>query len=78
MREKWETKYSWKEDDIERQLNSKDALPEMIQDYEVPMVIIGSDVANLYPSREDDKIVDCVEWEEIDYREGARYPTVLI
>ena len=79
---KWEEHQGWKKDDLDRILESQEALPEQIQDYESPMVLIGSDVESLYPNLEVNKVVEGVkeailgskmEWEEIDYLEGVRY-----
>ena len=66
----------------EEPLRSRDALPEDIQNFEVKMVIIGSDVEALYPSLEIDECCKVVEeevmrstitWGDIDYLEGARF-----
>ena len=63
-----------------RVLDSKDALPEMLQDYEDKMVIVGSDVISLYPNLEINRVVENVKeavlasevrWEEVDCLEGA-------
>ena len=57
-------------------------LPEDIQDHESPMVLIGCDVDALYPSLEiestarilrEEIIKSTVQWDDIDYMEGARY-----
>ena len=80
--EKWKEAYQWDENDLDRQFLSTDVLPEMLQDYEANMVLIGIDVVNLYPSLEVEKVVDeireavkmsSMKWEEFDYREGVRY-----
>ena len=36
--------------DLERKWTSKDVLPEDLQDFQVPMVVIGTDVEALFPS----------------------------
>ena len=81
-RRKWETKYGWNNEDLDRKLKSCDALPENLQDYEKEMVLFGSGVVNLYPNLKVDKMVDtmreaveksCIKWEEVDYREAMRY-----
>ena len=55
---------------------------EDLQDVLKPMVIIGTDVVNLYPSLDIKKVVGTVrdavlnsniKWEQNDYLEGARY-----
>ena len=46
---------------MDRKLSSKDARPEQIQEYEKRMVIIGSDVVQLYPNLEVDKVVQRVK-----------------
>ena len=57
-------------------------LPEDLQDMSKPMIIVGTDVVNLYPSLDIRKVVKNVKeaimeskimWQEIDYLEGARY-----
>ena len=74
---KWEKKVGWDEQDMDRKLSSKDALPEQIQEY-----IIGSDMVQLYPNLEVDKVVQRVKeavveseivWQDFDYLEGVRY-----
>ena len=63
-------------------IDSKDALPENLQDYQTPMVLCGSDVVSLYPNMEVDRVAENIKeavlgsnmkWEEFDYMEGARY-----
>ena len=67
---------------MERELDSQDALPEMIQDYEQRMVIIGTDVVSLYPNMEVERVIENVKeavmrsrmtFEEFDFLEGVRY-----
>ena len=81
-REKWEERMKWVEDDIDRKIDSKDALPEDLQDRSSPMVVVGSDVVSLFPSLDveqvaakvkDAVIASKIKWDEIDYLEGARY-----
>ena len=63
-------------------MDSSEALPEMIQNYEEKMVLIGGDVISLYPNLEIDSMVEKVKeailtsdmkWEDVDYLEGVRY-----
>ena len=81
-REKWEERMKWVEDDIDRKIDSKDALPEDLQARSSPMVVVGSDVVSLFPSLDveqvaakvkDAVIASKIKWDEIDYLEGARY-----
>ena len=46
-REKWRTRFKWDEKDLWRRISSNDALAEMEQDFEIPMVLTGGDVVNL-------------------------------
>ena len=64
------------------ELQSKEVPLEELQEQGVPMVIVGTDVVNLYPSLDIDRVVEDVEqamldtkirWTEIDYLEAARY-----
>ena len=77
----WEEAVDWG-DDEDRVIDSTEALPEDLQDYSVPVVMVGSDVVNLYPSLEADKVVGEIEQEmlrtdmqfdNIDYLETTRY-----
>ena len=79
---KWKDKMKWDNGDIDRILDSRDALPELLQDYERRMVIIGSDVVSSYPNLEVEGVVQRVKeavlasdmrCEEFDYLEGVRY-----
>lgn len=79
---KWIRDFGWVEGDMERMISSVDALPEDIQDYSIPFVIIGSDVESLYPSLDIDKVAKLVyeailksemKWENIDFMEACRY-----
>ena len=67
---------------MDRVLDNKDVLCEDLQDYTVPMVMIGADVVSLYPNLDVNKVVDRIEQEilrtdmefsNIDYLEAARY-----
>ena len=54
---KWEDEVHWKEDDLSRRFLGGNMLPEDVQDQEAPMVLIGTDVVNLYPSLDIDQVV---------------------
>ena len=63
-------------------LQSEQVLPEMLQDYEVPQVLVGCDVEALYPSLDIDTCCETVyneimtssiTWEDVDLLEGCRY-----
>ena len=80
-RKLWEDRMGWEGNKF-RLINSSDSLPEDLQDYTKPMVIIGSDVVSLYPSMVIDKVVVMVQqgilksgvkWEDVDYLEAVRY-----
>ena len=83
MRRKWwEEAVGWDIWDLDRLYDGSDVLHEDLQDQSVPMVLVGTDVVNLYPSLDIDKVVEEVQeaimgsnmvWEDIDYLEGARY-----
>ena len=45
---KWEEEMDWDIEDDERMMDSTEVLPEDLQDYTVPMIIVGSDVVRLY------------------------------
>ena len=81
-RQNWERMVGWDDKDLYRTFSSSEVLPEDLQDQTVPMVIVGSDVVQLYPNLDIDKVVDVVEkavmettleWEEVDLMEGCRY-----
>ena len=81
-RRRWEELVRWDPQDLERRFQAKEMLPEDRQDQTIPMVVIGTDVVNLYPSLNIKKLVkevgtavleSGVQWEELDYLEGARY-----
>ena len=72
----------WDDDDLDRVLDSRDALPEMTQEYEEPMVIVGTDVISLYPNMEVERVVENIkeavrtsklEFKGVDYLERVRY-----
>ena len=76
----WEQDQDWEEEGQDRIIDSKEANREDVQDYTVPMVCIGSDVINLYPSLEIEEVVGTimeemrtteVRWEGIDYLEAG-------
>ena len=78
----WRKANKWEDDDLDKEILSTEVLPEMLQDYESNMVLVGSDVVNLYPSLEVEKVVgeireavmmSSMKWEEFDYRVGVRY-----
>ena len=78
----WEMEMDWEEEDMHRKVDSVDALPEDLQDYTVPMVIVGSDVISLYPSLDTDKVTEAmgefvkkagIKWSNVDLLECARY-----
>ena len=81
-REKWVENSGWLGDDIDQVLYGTEVLQEDLQDMSKPMLIIGTDVVNLYPSLDIKKVVANVReavmetkitWQELDYLEGARY-----
>ena len=41
---RWEIQNDWDEEDIDRKIESTEALEEDLQDFSKPMVVIGSDV----------------------------------
>ena len=55
-RRRWVRKYYWVEEDLDRLITSIEALPEDLQDYTLPMVLVGTDVEALYPSLDTDKV----------------------
>ena len=78
----WELQNNWDEADLDRKFTGSEVLHEDLQDQSTPMVLIGTDVINLYPSLDIAKVVEevskavmvsSIKWEEIDYLEGARY-----
>ena len=78
----WEQEVKWDEDDLDRMFLGQDVLHEDLQDQTSPMTLVGTDVANLYPSLDISQVVDQVEqaildssitWQSVDYLEAARY-----
>ena len=78
----WERNTDWEEEDQERIIMSTESLEEDLQDYEVPMVVVGSDVVSLYPNLDVEKVVIRIEeevrrtdiqFENVDYLEATRY-----
>ena len=72
----WKKVNNWDEDDLDRVIDSKEALPEMIQDYETQMVVVGTDVISLYPNMVVGRVVKNIkeavrifkiEFRDIDY-----------
>ena len=81
-KKKWLQDSGWNEDDGEGILDGNEVLQEELQDVSKPMVLVGTDVINLYPSLDIREVVKNVKeaildskikWQEIDYLEGARY-----
>ena len=79
---KGEEQMDWDDEDEDRILDSRDALEEDLQDFSIPMVLVGSDVVSLYPNLKVDQVVQRIEeevrvndikFENIDYLEAARY-----
>ena len=80
--QEWKRIMEWDDNDMERILDCEDALPELIQDYEHPVVLVGSDVVSLYPNLEIGRVVENIKeavltsdtrWDEVDYQEAVRY-----
>ena len=70
------------DEDIDRRIDSTEALEEDLQDFSKPMVIIGGDVVSLYPNLDKEKIVENldnmiresgIKWSNVDMMEGVRY-----
>ena len=81
-RVEWEQANGWEHGDMERTLLSTDVLPEDLQDYQNPMVVLGMDVVSLYPNLDMEKVGDrvkeavkksTIKWEGINYMEAVRY-----
>ena len=81
-RKKWEKDFSWLEKDLDRLIESREANPEDLQDFSLPMVLIGSDVTSLYPSLDADKVATLIynaimktdiKWSHIDFMEAVCY-----
>ena len=67
---------NWLDGEVDRLIDIKNANPEDIQNFEVPMVIVGCDVASLYPNLKTKQAAKLVytaiietdmKWEQIDY-----------
>ena len=78
---RWEQSMEWDED-YDRILDSSEVLEEDLQDYTIPMVLIGADVISLYPNLDVDQVVLGIEEEvrrtdmvfsNVDYLEATRY-----
>ena len=78
----WEEVNGWNTEEVDRKVSGNEVNHEDLQDVTVPMIIVGTDVVNLYPSLDIGKVVGQVreavqnsniKWEETDYLEGARY-----
>ena len=48
-RRKWEENLKWEDSDLDRKIDSREALPEQLHDYESNMVLIGSGVKSPKP-----------------------------
>ena len=81
-RTEWEKDVGFDPLDTERTWSSEQVLPEDLQNYQVPMVILGSDVVSLYPNLDINKVGDRVKeavlssnikWEGVNYLEAVRY-----
>ena len=81
-RQAWVSCNSWDSTDKERRVYGDQVLPEDLQDRTSPMVLVGTDVVNLYPSLDITKVVEEVRqavmdsrirWQEVDYLEASRY-----
>ena len=57
---KWRRDFGWVEDDLDRIFRNVEALPEELQDFSIPMVIVGSDVEALYPSLDTERVARMV------------------
>ena len=78
----WELEVGWDEKNTTMEYTGNEVCHEDLQDQCVPMVLIGTDVVNLYPSLDITRVVEDVQqaildskitWREIDYLEAARY-----
>ena len=74
--------FGWVEEDIDRLVSSVEVLPEDLQDFSLPMVVIGSDVEALYPSLDSKRVARMVSeaimmskvtWMNLDYMEACWY-----
>ena len=78
----WMENIGWDDGNITVEYDGREVLHEDLQHQGVPMVLIGTDVINLYPSLDIERVVEDVQqaildsnitWREIDYLEAARY-----
>ena len=60
-RQLWESRVGWNEKDIDRKFTGNEVLPEDLQEQGTPMALVGTDVANLYPSLDVNKVVEEVK-----------------
>ena len=81
-RKKWEEKVGWDDSNLDRIVKSTEVLPEDLQDFTIPMVLIGGDVVSLYPNMKKNEVsarvkeailMSSIKWSEVDYLEGVRY-----
>ena len=81
-RMEWEARMEWDGRDVKRTIGSNEVNPEDLQDFQVPMVVMGSDVVALYPSMDTKGVGDVVreavrksdiDWRGVDYMEAVRY-----
>ena len=81
-RTKWVKEFSWVEGDIDRLIKSVESLPEDLEDYILPMVIVESYFKDLYQSLDINKVAmlvyeavmrSKVVWQNVDYLEACRY-----
>lgn len=80
-KEEWKKKIDWKSEETDRIWKSSASLPEDIQNFEVPSVIIGCDIETLYPSLDkkrtfaivyEEVMRSTIKWEDLDFLEGTR------
>ena len=70
------------EPDLKTLVANRDVDNNTVQDYSLPIMIVGSDVEALYPSLDAERVAMIVyiaimqseiKWDNIDYLEAARY-----
>ena len=80
---KWEIQLDWQEEDLERRLDSREVLEEVLQDYTKQKAIVRTHVVSLYPSLNVEKVYakmrevikkSGIKWEGIDYLGGTWIP----
>ena len=54
----WEVNNDWEEEDLDRVISSKEALKEDLQDFSIPIVMIGGDVVSLYPNLDVNRVAE--------------------